>query len=556
MMQASLPQLTGWRRTALWVFLGAASLAASVPYIVNFSHWQLQDWDLMVDAGRRIVAGQDPYFASVGAEAGTWRYSPILAYAFAAIAPIGRIGWALVPFLMLPLLRDWRLIGIFLIAVPFWRDVQTGISFVEIPLLAILALRGSHAAALVLIAFGCLMPRPLMLPLVAWLLWHRPELRWPSAAIFVLLTTGALLTGWADEWVRALLEVGGAVAEQGQVRITTLLGPLWVLMPFLAVWLTGRDRLGFASLAISPYWTPAYPLMLVLELPIVRATWTRETDDIRWRPRLFWRQRRRISVLIVAAAAVIATGIGWLYYVADRSDGPMLIAARRGDISCWPENTMPAVLSAAQLGADAIEVDVHQSADGTLWLMHDDFVDRTTNGSGAVAGLSDADLERLTIDGGLGYSGHRGLGVPRFSDVLDALANYRGLVIVDAKPGTEAASIAAVITGTSIMLSAYTAEQVAALKAVMPRVPVNAPPGITADYERIASPLPIAALFADRLVTPISASFAGTEFEAMERARRWGAEIYMTNNLRAALSWDRGRGQTSGGSAPCGRKPT
>lgn len=52
----------------------------------------------------------------------------------------------------------------------------------------------------------------------------------------------------------------------GQVRITTLLGPLWAIMPILAAWLAWRGSPGLAALAISPYWTPAYPMLLVLEL--------------------------------------------------------------------------------------------------------------------------------------------------------------------------------------------------------------------------------------------------------------------------------------------------
>ncbi len=75
-----------------------------------------------------------------------------------------------------------------------------------------------------------------------------------------------------------------------------------------------------------------------------------------------------------------------------------------------PENTLAGLRRAIQLGADAIEVDVQASADGVPVLMHDLTVDRTTNGSGAVAELT---LERLrALDAG-------GEPVPTLAEALE-----------------------------------------------------------------------------------------------------------------------------------------
>ena len=248
----------------------------SLPMALAFDHWRIQDWDIFRTAGERITAGLNPYDAAVGGDMGTFRYSPLLAYFFAAISPIGKVGWSLVAFGMLLLLRDWRLILIFLIAWPFWRDVETGLSFVEIPLVALIALRGSYFGSVALVAFAVLMPRPMMLPLIGWLLWKDPRLRLPSLVLAAVLIGATILTGWADEWARAVFTVA-TTSEQGQVRVTDLLGPLWLLMLPLAGWLFLRGRLGFAALAISPYWTPAYPMLLVLEIPGI---WRREKGGI------------------------------------------------------------------------------------------------------------------------------------------------------------------------------------------------------------------------------------------------------------------------------------
>ena len=61
-----------------------------------------------------------------------------------------------------------------------------------------------------------------------------------------------------------------------------------------------------------------------------------------------------------------------------------LIVAHRGISSLYPENTLIAFKEAMKLGVDMIELDVHQTRDGKLVVIHDDSLDRTTNGKGKV----------------------------------------------------------------------------------------------------------------------------------------------------------------------------
>lgn len=63
------------------------------------------------------------------------------------------------------------------------------------------------------------------------------------------------------------------------------------------------------------------------------------------------------------------------------------IIAHRGNSSVYPENTMPAFHSAQELGADAIELDVHLSADGEVVVMHDHKLERTSTGTGEITAL-------------------------------------------------------------------------------------------------------------------------------------------------------------------------
>ena len=84
-----------------------------------------------------------------------------------------------------------------------------------------------------------------------------------------------------------------------------------------------------------------------------------------------------------------------------------LLVAHRGGAGHRPENTLAAIEHALQLGVEVIEVDVRCSADKELVLLHDDSLDRTTNGSGEASGYSSECLA------GLDAGSHFG---PRFAD--------------------------------------------------------------------------------------------------------------------------------------------
>jgi glycerophosphoryl diester phosphodiesterase len=108
------------------------------------------------------------------------------------------------------------------------------------------------------------------------------------------------------------------------------------------------------------------------------------------------------------------------------------VIAHRGGRGLWPENTLFAFRRAASLGADVLEMDIRQSAEGELVVLHDETVDRTTDGSGPVAALTLAELRRLdagyrwTPDGGKTYPYRgRGITVPTLKEVFQALPRAR-----------------------------------------------------------------------------------------------------------------------------------
>lgn len=78
---------------------------------------------------------------------------------------------------------------------------------------------------------------------------------------------------------------------------------------------------------------------------------------------------------------------------------PLLVIGHRGAKGYTPENTLTSFQKALDLGVDAIELDVHRSSDNQMVVIHDDTVNRTTNGTGFVSQLSLAELKALRIDG-------------------------------------------------------------------------------------------------------------------------------------------------------------
>jgi glycerophosphoryl diester phosphodiesterase len=102
--------------------------------------------------------------------------------------------------------------------------------------------------------------------------------------------------------------------------------------------------------------------------------------------------------------------------------GPF-ISAHRGSSSISPENTIPALQSALELGAHVAEVDIRMTRDGKLVLMHDRTLDRTTDGTGLVSNATLAEIRQLdagrwfdrrfagtkvpTLDEALAWSGGR-----------------------------------------------------------------------------------------------------------------------------------------------------
>ena len=121
--------------------------------------------------------------------------------------------------------------------------------------------------------------------------------------------------------------------------------------------------------------------------------------------------------------------------------------AHRGASARAPENTLEAFRLAVEAGAGGLELDVHMTLDKEIVVIHDPTVDRTTNGSGAVAEMTLDEIKaldagyRFSPNGGSTYPYRgRGLRTPRLAEVYEEFPNAPvNIEIKQAQPGVEEA---------------------------------------------------------------------------------------------------------------------
>ena len=113
--------------------------------------------------------------------------------------------------------------------------------------------------------------------------------------------------------------------------------------------------------------------------------------------------------------------------MASTDTGKVRVVAHRGASKFAPENTIPALEVAIEMGADMAEIDVRQTKDGHFVLMHDETLERTTNGTGKV---KDRPLKYIqSLDAGSWFSKeYAGTKVPALREVLQSM---KGRVIPD-----------------------------------------------------------------------------------------------------------------------------
>ena len=115
----------------------------------------------------------------------------------------------------------------------------------------------------------------------------------------------------------------------------------------------------------------------------------------------------------------------------------MLNMAHRGASGTFPENTLSAFRAAIDAKADMCELDVQLTRDGALVVIHDDTVDRTTDGAGEVAELTLAELKLLDAGAKFKNGAVKDQRIPTLDEVFEVTAGKCGLNIELKGGGTE-----------------------------------------------------------------------------------------------------------------------
>ena len=172
--------------------------------------------------------------------------------------------------------------------------------------------------------------------------------------------------------------------------------------------------------------------------------------------------------------------------ISDPGCGSFLINGHRGAMLFAPENTLSSFEFAIRAGVDIVEFDVRTTKDGVLVLMHDETVNRTTNGRGEVSELTLEEIEALTI-----RSKNRCIEdehVPTFEEALRFLKG-RVAVNVDLKDATPKAIVAA-LRNTEMLdqafIQAKSIEMGTALRALEPRIHLLGKANTVAEVEAVA----------------------------------------------------------------------
>src|SRR5262245_22912101 len=106
-----------------------------------------------------------------------------------------------------------------------------------------------------------------------------------------------------------------------------------------------------------------------------------------------------VGLALALSSAAYAQAPELLAALKDGSGKRVLVTAHRAAHDVHPENSIAAIERAIEIGVDVIEIDTRLTKDGVVVLMHDDSVDRTTDGKGKVKELTFAEIRKLRLKG-------------------------------------------------------------------------------------------------------------------------------------------------------------
>jgi len=179
-----------------------------------------------------------------------------------------------------------------------------------------------------------------------------------------------------------------------------------------------------------------------------------------------------VAVLFTGLVARSEAGEGLL-------DRDIVVVAHRGLALGYPENTLPAFRHALKLGVDYIEVDLRMTKDGIPVILHDDTLDRTTNGQGEVGALTLVEIKKLDAGsfGGPEYAGEK---IPTLEETLELVISLGGKLVLDIKSGgyLDCTKVVRLVerykAERKVVVGARSVEDITRFRSLNPRIPILA----------------------------------------------------------------------------------
>lgn len=157
------------------------------------------------------------------------------------------------------------------------------------------------------------------------------------------------------------------------------------------------------------------------------------------------------------------------------SGGIVIIGHRGGPTRDYPENAIETLQRTWDAGTRAMEVDIAETKDGKLVLMHDDDLDRTTTGTGLVADHTLADIQKLKLETG---STTTDFAPPTLAAALDWAVKTNAILELDKKRSAQYAPIIAAVRAAkaenNVFIITYTDEQAAEVHKLAPDLVITA----------------------------------------------------------------------------------
>lgn len=199
-----------------------------------------------------------------------------------------------------------------------------------------------------------------------------------------------------------------------------------------------------------------------------------------------------LRVAGLTLALVLAALAGWALLAKPAPAHPfyaglpqVAVIAHQGGERLWPSETLFSFKGAAQLGVDVLEMDLHITQDDVLVLIHDETVERTTDGSGSVEEMTLDELKALdagyywTADGGatFPYRG-QGLTIPTLDEIFEAFPGYRMVIEIKKTERSLAAPFCALIRQYQmqerVLVASFHDQRMAEFRAECPEIATSA----------------------------------------------------------------------------------